>query len=106
MIRPTSLDLRGRQSVRATFRPSEACIDAISILSTQLGIKQKKELFTGISSHFAEGKKLLSKAEEMLGSDDPIVHKLQTAMSVYKNVFDDIANFIERGKIIEEFRPE
>ena len=24
----------------------------------------------------------------------------------YKNVFDDIANFIERGKIIEEFRPE
>ena len=39
--RPTTLDLRGRQSVRATFRLSEACIDAISILSAQLGIKQK-----------------------------------------------------------------
>jgi len=38
---PTTLDLRGRQSVRATFRLSEACIDAISILSAQLGIKQK-----------------------------------------------------------------
>ena len=35
------LDLRGRQSVRATFRLSEACIDAISILSAQLGIMQK-----------------------------------------------------------------
>ena len=41
MPKPTTLDLRGRQSVRATFRLSEACIDAISILSAQLGIKQK-----------------------------------------------------------------
>jgi hypothetical protein len=38
---PSSLDLRGRQSVRATFRLSEACIDAITVLSAQLGIKQK-----------------------------------------------------------------
>jgi len=187
MSKPTTLDLRGRQSVRATFRLSEACIDAISILSAQLGIKQKsvfdhlmedaqilkymaselentefdrqeriqktfvisrrslsyldmissehnaprdalvefsirrllpiiakerkkhvkrKKLFTAISSHFAEGKKLVSKAEEMLGTDDPISNKLQTAMSVYKNVFDDIANFIEKGKIMEEFNPE
>jgi hypothetical protein len=187
MPKPTTLDLRGRQSVRATFRLSEDCIDAISILSAQLGIKQKsvfdhlmedaqflksmaselentefnrqkriqktfvisrrslsfldmissehnaprdalveysvrrllpiiakerkkhdkrKELFTEISSHFEEGKALLSKAEEMLGTDDPIVTKLQTAMSVYQNALDDIANFIKRGKIIEGFRPE
>ena len=39
--RPSTMDLRGRQSVRATFRLSEACIDAITILSAQLGIKQK-----------------------------------------------------------------
>ena len=38
---PSALDLRGRQSVRATFRLSEDGIDAISILSAQLGIKQK-----------------------------------------------------------------
>ena len=185
--KPTTLDLRGRQSVRATFRLSEACIDAISILSAQLGIKQKsvfdhlmedaqilknmarelentefdrheriqktfvisrkslsyldmissehnaprdalveysvrrllpiiakerkkhekrKELCAEISNHFAKGEKLLSKADEMLGSDDPIVHKLKTAISVYKNVFGDIANFIERGKMIEKFRAE
>ena len=187
MLRPTTLDLRGRQSVRATFRLSEACIDAISILSAQLGIKQKsifdhllgnaqvlksmaselentefdrheriqktfvisrrsisfldtisskhnaprdalveysvrrllpiiakerkkhekrKELLADISKHFREGKRLLSKAEEKLGTDDLIVDKLQTAMSAYKNSFDDIANFIERGKIIEKFHPE
>jgi hypothetical protein len=38
---PSTMDLRGRQSVRATFRLSEACIDAITVLSAQLGIKQK-----------------------------------------------------------------
>ena len=179
--KPTTLDLRGRQSVRATFRLTEDCIDAISVLSAQLGIKQKsvfdhlmedvqilknlarelentefdrhvriqktfvisrrslsyldmisskhnapkdalvensvrrllpiiakerkkhekrKGLSSEISNHFEKGEKLLSKAEGMLGSDDPVVNKLQTAMSVYKNAFDDIANFIERGKII------
>ena len=34
-------DLRGRQSVRATFKLSEGCIEAISIVSAHLGIKQK-----------------------------------------------------------------
>lgn len=184
---PSALDLRGRQSVRATFRLSEACIDAISILAAQLGIKQKsvfdhlmeddqvlknvarelegtefdrnkfiqktfvisrkslsyldtisskydaprdalveysvrrllpiiakerkkhekrKEVLAEISNHFAEGEKLLSKADEILGSDDPLVNKLKTAISVYKNAFDDISNFIHRGKIIEKFQPE
>ena len=185
--KPTTLDLRGRQSVRATFRLSEACIDAISILSAQLGIKQKsvfdhlmedaralmnaarelehtefashqriqktfvisrrslsfldmissehnaprdalvensvrrllpiianerknhekrKELLAQISNHFERGKTLLSMAEEALDQDDPIVNKLETAMSVYQNALDDITSFIERGKIIEEFKGE
>ena len=183
----STMALRGRQSVRATFRLSEACIDAISILSAQLGIKQKsvfdhlmedaqilkdlaselenseidrheriqktfvisrrslsfldtisseydaprdalvetsvrrllpiianerkkhekrKVILAEISNHFEKGRKLLSKAEEMLGTDDPIVNNLKTAMSVYKNVLDDITGFIERGKIIEKFQPE
>lgn len=33
--------LRGRQSVRATFKLTEGCIEAISIVATHLGIKQK-----------------------------------------------------------------
>ena len=184
---PSTMALRGRQSVRATFRLSEGCIDAISILSAQLGIKQKsifdhlmedaqilkdmaselensefdrheriqktyvisrrslsfldtisseydaprdalvetsvrrllpiianerikhekrKVILAEISNHFETGRKLLSKAETMLGTDDPMVNNLKTAMSVYKNVLDDIAGFIERGKIIEKFQPE
>ena len=186
LLKPTTLDLRGRQSVRATFRLSEACIDAISILSAQLGIKQKsvfdhlmedaqilkhlaselentefdrqeriqktfvisrrslffldtisseynaprdalveysvrrlwpiianerekhqkrKALLTEISNHFAEGENLLLQAEKDLGAEDPIVDKLETAMSVYRNMLGAIATFIERGKILEEFEP-
>ncbi len=181
----SAMDLRGRQSVRATFRLSEACINAITILSAQLGIKQKsvfdhlmedaqvlkdmarelekieidpheriqktfvisrrslsyldsisseydaprdalveysvrrllpiiakerkrhekrKEMLAEISNHFAEGEKLLSTAEEVLGAEDSVVNKLKSAISVYKNAFDDIVQFIDRGKIIEEFQ--
>jgi predicted transcriptional regulator len=185
MKKSSTMDLRGRQSVRATFRLSETCIKAISILSAQLGIKQKsvfdhlmedaqllknmarklsnmefdrheriqktfvisrrslscldmissefhaqrdalvehsvrrlfpivanerikhekrKELLTEISDHFAKGEKLLSKAEEMLGTDDPVVNKLKTAMAVYENALDDIDSFIDKGKLIEKFQ--
>jgi hypothetical protein len=34
-------DLKGRQSVRATFKLSQKAIEALSIVSVQLGIKQK-----------------------------------------------------------------
>lgn len=33
--------LRGRQSVRATFKLTDTCIEAIGIIAAQLGIKQK-----------------------------------------------------------------
>lgn len=38
---PSSSDLRGRQSVRATFKLSEKAVHALSIVSVHLGIKQK-----------------------------------------------------------------
>lgn len=37
----SSSQLRGKQSVRATFKLSEECIGAISIVAAHLGIKQK-----------------------------------------------------------------
>ena len=38
---PTAFDLRGRQSVRVTFKLSTMAIEALSIVSAHLGIKQK-----------------------------------------------------------------
>ena len=39
--RPSSIDLRGRQSVRATFKLSARAIETLSIVAVHLGIKQK-----------------------------------------------------------------
>ena len=47
-------DLRGRQSVRATFKLSEGCIEAISIVAAHLGIKQKS-----LFDHLAEDARTL-----------------------------------------------
>jgi len=164
---PATLDLRGRQSVRATFRLSEACIDAISILSAQLGIKQKSvfdhlmeddrllnnmardlenikfDRHERIQKTFVVSRRSLSfldmisrrhnaprdalveysvrrlwpiieherekhrkrKALKDLDPDDPVVDKLSTAMSIYRNALAAIDSFIERGNIIEEFEP-
>jgi hypothetical protein len=38
---PSSRDLRGRQSVRATFKLSSRAIDALAVCAIHLGIKQK-----------------------------------------------------------------
>ncbi len=46
---PLASTLKGKQSVRATFRLTGGCIDAISIVAAQLGIKQKS-----LFDHLAE----------------------------------------------------
>jgi hypothetical protein len=181
----TSLDnLRGKQSVRATFKLSEECIDAIAIVATQLGIKQKslfdhliddmeslriiahelqdadvhnrgriqktyvlsrktlsslesisknynaprdalveqsvqrlmpiiakerkkhenrKKVYDTITKHIREGEKILAKAKESLGQDDPVYDRLESAINTYENAYESIKSFIDRGKIIEEF---
>jgi hypothetical protein len=38
---PTFSDLRGKQSIRATFKLSEKSIEIISVVASRLGIKQK-----------------------------------------------------------------
>jgi len=50
----TTSALRGRQSVRATFRLTAACIEAITVVATQLGIKQKS-----LFDHITEDTELL-----------------------------------------------
>jgi hypothetical protein len=52
-------DLRARQSVRTTFKLSEKSIDALSILSGQLGIKQKS-----LFDHLVEDTKALKMIAE------------------------------------------
>jgi len=181
---PSCSDLRGRQSVRATFKLSEKAIGTISIVATHLGIKQKslfdhliddiqslnliaqeiqsdrfnklkrtqktyvlsrktlscleeasknfdaprdalveysikrllpviveererhlkrKEILDEITEHLKLGEKILKKSRELLGEDDPVYDKFDTALSVYYSAHKNIKSFVEKGNIIEDF---
>lgn len=181
---PSSSDLRGRQSVRATFKLSEKAIDALSIVSVQLGIKQKslfdhlledvksldliaqelqsarfvqpnriqktfvlsrktlfcldrasknydtprdalveysiqrllpliakerekhrkrKEILKEFDEYLKQGKRILRKSKELLGEDDPVYDKFESAMAFLFNVHSHIESYVEKGEIIENF---
>jgi hypothetical protein len=79
----------------------------LPIIATERKKHQKrKKLRDEISNNFASGEHILAKAETMLGKDDPVFIKLQTAMSAYQMALGEIANVVERGKRIEAFPSE
>ena len=182
--RPSSADLRGRQSVRATFKLSEKAIDAMSIVAMHLGIKQKslfdhliedmqslkliareveserfsalnrvqktfvisrktlsnldetsrqfnaprdalveysiqrlmpviarerqrhrkrKEILADMNAHLENGLEILQKSRTLLGEEDPVSVKLESAMRSLLNAQSHVKSFVEKGEIIEEF---
>ena len=177
-------DLKGRQSVRATFKLTNDCIEAISIVAGQLGIKQKslfdhlvddikaleviarevqtskfekpsrvqktfvlsrrtlnslelasvnfqtprdalveysiqrlmpvitkekekhqkrKALLSRINGFLESGEQIMKEAREWLGEEDPVFDELARVMAALLNARDDIAAFIDKGRIIEKF---
>ena len=181
---PSSRDLRGRQSVRATFKLTEKAIEAMSAVSVHLGIKQKslfdhliddisaletiaremralpfekssriqktyvlsrktlscldraakshtasrdalveysiqrlmpviekekrrhknrKKLLEKINAYLFDGEKILNDAEGALGSEDPVMAEFERALTRMVKTRNDIAEFIERGSLIENF---
>ena len=181
---PSSRDLRGRQSVRATFKLTERAIEAMSAVSVHLGIKQKslfdhliddlnaletiaremqatpfeqsnrvqktyvlsrktltcldraakshtasrdalveysiqrlmpvienekrrhknrKKLLEKINTYLVEGEKILNQAEGGLGNEDPVMAEFERALARMVKTRNDIADFIERGSLIENF---
>ena len=181
---PSSADLRGRQSVRATFKLSARAIDVLSIMARQLGIKQKslfdhliedvkslnvianeieaeafgaldrvqktfvvsrrtltcleqtsrqfnaprdalveysiqrllpviakererhskrKAILNDINAHLAQGLKILQKAQSLLGEDDPVYARFETAMHSLVNSQSHIENYVKKGSVIEDF---
>jgi len=181
---PSSRDLRGRQSVRATFKLTARAIETMSAVSIHLGIKQKslfdhlvddikaleviarevqttkfdepsrvqktfvlsrrtlnslelasvnfqtprdalveysiqrlmpvitkekekhqkrKALLSRINGFLESGEQIIQEAREWLGEEDPVFDELSRAMTVLSNARDDIAAFIDKGKIIEKF---
>ena len=181
---PSSADLRGRQSVRATFKLSPRSIDVLSIVAAQLGIKQKslfdhliedvkslnlianeiedeafgaleriqktfvvsrrtlscleqtsrqfnaprdalveysiqrllpviakererhrkrKEVLNDINAHLEQGLKILQKARSLLGEEDAVFNRFESAMHGLANAQAHIDDFVKRGSVIEDF---
>ena len=184
LLQPSTQDLRGRQSVRATFKLSAKAIETMSVVSVHLGIKQKsifdhliedaqslrhiareleseefqrisriqktfvisrktlscleeiskrfkaprdalveysiqrllpvivqerarhrnrKELLKDINDYLADGMKILQKSKKLLGEDDPVSFKLESSLKTLLNAQRNIAEFVERGEVIEDF---
>ena len=182
--RPSSADLRGRQSVRATFKLSERAIEAMSIVAVHLGIKQKslfdhliediqslkliareveperfstlnrvqktfvisrktlsnldetskrfnaprdalveysiqrlmpvinrererhrkrKEVLRDMTGLLENGLELFEKSQSLLGEDDPVSIRFESAMRSLLNAQGHVKDFVEKGEIIEEF---
>lgn len=183
----TAADIRGKQSVRATFRLTERAIEAMSIVAVHLGIKQKslfdyliedaqtlnliareikpykfkqqsriqktfvvsrktlslldqisksfnaprdalveysiqrllpiilkererhqkrKEILGDMAEHLSQGEKLLKKARDLLGEDDPVYQRIGLTVGTCANTHKMVEAYVEKGKIIEEFFPE
>ena len=177
-------DLRGRQSVRATFKLSVKAIEAMSIVAVHLGIKQKslfdhliedarslsliaqeiesekfntisrvqktyvisrktlscleeiskkfkaprdalveysiqrllpviakerekhrrrKEILRDINAQLENGLIILQNSKVLLGENDPVFVRLESAVKALANAQRSIEAFVEKGKIIEEF---
>ena len=73
---PSSSDLRGRQSVRATFKLTEKAIYALSIVAAHLGIKQKS-----LFDHLIDDNESLGLIANEIKSDQ--FHQLNRVQKTY-----------------------
>jgi hypothetical protein len=99
----TFADLRGRQSVRATFKLTNICIEAISIVAGQLGIKQKS-LFDHL---FQDTETLRAIARKLKNSGPQPSNRVQKTYVLSRNALlslEDIArNFNAPRDILIEY---
>lgn len=181
---PSPSDLRGRQSVRATFKLSSRAIEALSIVAVQLGVKQKslfdhlledlealeviarevdaddfktvprvqktyvlsrrtlvsldrasktyraprdalvefsirrllpviererrrhaqrKQMQDEFFRYLEQGKRMLAKYRRQLGRDDPLCDLLENVLVSQDSAHEQMAAFIDRCRVIEEF---
>jgi soluble cytochrome b562 len=65
--------------------------------------RRRKEILRDMNANIENASKILYKSGKLLGEDDPVFIRWQSAMKTLVNARDDIGVFIEKGKIIEEF---
>jgi hypothetical protein len=91
----TTLALKGKQSVRTSFKLSEACIHAITIVATQLGIKHRS-----LFDYLIEDTELLqSIAGEIVNGDSLGDHGIQKSYIISRESLSALDRLCEKLKI-------
>lgn len=87
-----SADLRGRQSVRTTFKLPPRCIDALSLLAGQLGIKQKS-----IFDHLVDDTQVLqSLAREVEKRDSVTENRVAKTYVISRKTLENLEQVSKR----------
>jgi hypothetical protein len=87
----STADLRGRQSVRTTFKLSERSIHALSILACQLGIKQKS-LFDHLIDDM-QALRVIARASEEV---DPREHRVAKTFVISRKTLENLEQVCSR----------
>jgi hypothetical protein len=99
LSRTLTLELKERQSVRATFRLSEGCIDAISIVATQMGIKQKS-LFDHLAGDMDSLKSIAREIKQMKIKKQGRIQKTFVISRKSLSSLDEISNMFNASRDI------
>jgi hypothetical protein len=65
--------------------------------------RKRKEILRDMNEHLANGLEILKKSRTLLGEEDPVSVKLESAMRSLLNAQGHVKSFVEKGEIIEEF---
>jgi hypothetical protein len=64
---------------------------------------KRKEVLNDVNTHLAQGLKILQKAQSLLGVEDPVYAKFESAMHALVNAQAHIENYVRKGSVIEDF---
>ncbi len=65
--------------------------------------RKRKLILNEMAKYLEHGEKILQKSEKLLGKDDPVYCKFESAIAACTSAYNNIDSFIERGEIIEDF---
>jgi hypothetical protein len=87
----STADLRGRQSVRTTFKLSERSIHALSILACQLGIRQKS-----LFDHLIDDMQALQFIAHAAEDADPKEHRVAKTFVISRKTLENLEQVCSR----------
>ncbi len=92
-----SSDLKSRQSVRANFMLTQGCIEAISIVANQMGIKQKS-LFDHLAEDIESLKSIARDIKQMKITKQGRIHKTYVISRKSLSSLNEISNMFDASR--------